>query len=175
MYYLKSAQIFIPLKYFYGIDKRCSFEGTKLKVKYLIKPAENFIILDFAEQKVDLEADLIGQTNEIRQGNNTCGDGYYMTEYFITEEEEIVDTVTDYKLITKRAVYEPNEVKAMIMLLESLGCYVKLSSVLVYERYGFLKKIENGNECKIRYEDERQTIFIDTKTFETEITRRIGG
>lgn len=176
MYYLKSAQIFVPLKYFYGISERCSINGTKLKVKYLIKPASNFMVLDFAEQKVDLEADLLGRTNEIRQGKNVYGDyGYHITEYFITEEEEIINTVTDYTLITKRAAYEPNEVRAMKRLLESLGCYVKLSSVLVYERYGFLKKIEKENEYIIRYEDERQTVCIDTKTFNIEIIRRIGG
>ncbi len=171
MYYVKAAEIFVPLKYFYGIDEKCSIEGTKLKVNYLIKPAENFMVLDFEEQRIDLEADLLERTNVIRQDDN----GYYLTEYFIMEDEEIIDYVTDYRLVTERTTYEPNEVKAMKKLLESLGYYVKLSSILVYERYGFLKKIENGNECKIRYEDERQTIFIDTKTFGIEITRKIGG
>ena len=83
-----------------------------------------------------------------------------MTEYYISDAENVLKVNNRYQFESKRDTYTPEEFECMKLLMEHLTFYVRLSSIIAYERYGFLKKEENS----IVYEDERQKYVIDLES-----------
>lgn len=165
MYYVNMAQVTVSIKNFYGIRERCAIEGEVIERKSIIKKAKPSNMDEFKSKK-DAQDFLEKNCNSIRELPENKG--YRVSEFFIVDEKELLlDTQTEYKLITERAVYDAKEIRAMKKLLEYLGFYQRLSSLLAYERYGYLKKAKDTNGKQlIRYEDERQVLSISTDDFE---------
>lgn len=124
----------------------CGYASKKsLPVKHVV---DEFESLEEAEKK------LCSYTNTIKEFEQR----FSMTEYYISDDAENILKVNDrYQFESKRDTYTPEEFECMKLLMEHLTFYVRLSSIIAYERYGFLKKEENS----IVYEDERQKYVID--------------
>ena len=113
--------------------------------------------MDEFESLEEAEKKLSSYTNTIKEFEQR----FSMTEYYISDDAENVLKVNDrYQFESKRDTYTPEEFECMKLLMEHLTFYVRLSSIIAYERYGFLKKEENS----IVYEDERQKYVIDLES-----------
>lgn len=165
MYYVNMAQVTVSIKNFYGIRERCAIEGEVIESKAVIKKAKPVNMKEF-DIKKDAQDFLEKNCNSVRELPENKG--YRVSEFFIADEKEtLLDAQTEYKLITERATYDAKEIRAMRRLLEYLGFYQRLSSLLAYERYGYLKKVKDTNDKElIRYEDERQVLNISIDDFE---------
>lgn len=165
MYYVNMAQVTVSIKNFYGIRERCAIEGEVIESKAVIKKAKPVNMREF-ETKKDAQDFLEKNCNSIRELPEQKG--YRVSEFFIMDEKEtLLEAQTEYRLITERAAYEPKEVRAMKKLLVYLKFYQRLSSLLAYERYGYLKKVRDTDDRElIRYEDERQLLNISVDEFE---------
>lgn len=164
MYYLKLAQVRVPLKNFYAIRAGCAAEGEQIEKKVIIKKADSVCIGRY-ETMETAEKDFRDKCNLIQE----LSDGFEVTEYFIEKDGGEKKQNQQYALNTVKGSYLPSEVNAMKKLLEHLGFYFRLSSVIAYERYGFLRRIQcDSGAWKICYQDERQILYIDTETCQIE-------
>lgn len=167
MYYVNMAQVTVSVKNFYGIREGCTIEGEVIESKAVIKKAEPITLEEF-ESKKDAQ-DFLAKNcscNLIRELPENKG--YRVSEFFVADEKELLLYMqTEYKLITELATYDENEIRAMKEILEYLGFYQRLSSLIAYERYGYLKKVRDTNNKQfICYEDERQILSISTDDYE---------
>ena len=113
----------------------------------------------------EAECSLQSKCNLIQE----LADGYEVTEYFIENEKGDSQQNQVYEISTIRGRYTVKEVNAMKKLLEHLGFYFRLSSVIAYERYGFLRRVQcDSGAQKISYQDERQVLYIDTDNCQIE-------
>lgn len=170
MYALYKSTLLVPVKQFYAIDKRCTILGASVKKRAklteVLKPARPIVIA--TGTKEEMKRQLVENSNTMIELPDNRG--YEITEYFINHhvtegkvtEKEYCD---NYKLITDSDIYEPEEVKALELLLEELQVYSRFSTVIAYERYGFFKK---KPDFIIEYVDERQCLRINTKTLQLE-------
>lgn len=147
MFKLWEASMDVPIKQYPAIDCGCTSRNSN-PVKH---------VLDEMEELPDAEKALKGFTNKLKEFE----DRFSLTEYYITDQKGTVIKVNDrYQFESKRDIYTPEEVECMKLLMEHLTFYVKFSSIIAYERYGFFKKEAN----EIAYEDERQKYVINLES-----------
>lgn len=147
MYKIWEGSRDVAIKQYPMID--CGYASQKSnQVKHVLHEFEE---MEAAEKKLKT------YTNTIKE----FATRFCLTEYYITDSQENVVKVNDrYQFESKRDMYTSEEFSCMKLLMEHLTYYVRLSSIIAYERYGFLKKEANG----IIYEDERQKYVIDLES-----------
>lgn len=164
MNYLKLAQVKVPMKDFYAICSGCAIYGEQIEKRIIIKKAEPVCIGRY-EKMEEAEHDLQSKCNLVQE----LADGYEVTEYFIESEKGDRQQNPAYMISTIRGMYSAKEVSAMRKLLEHLGFYFRLSSVIAYERYGFLRRVQcDSGAKKISYQDERQVLYINAENCQIE-------
>lgn len=170
MYKLCYAEALISLKNFYAIRQNCVIEGELCATgnkKYVIKKGDPhyvrpYSILNDAVKSLETEENLIRYQH--------VDNSYYVKEWFILDDRDnhVVETTENYRLVSANGNYKPQEVRAMKHLLEYLKFYQRLSTIIAYEKYGYLVLDMNENTFKplIRYEDERQIVTCDVDSLE---------
>lgn len=146
MYQIWQSSITVPVHMLHMLDYDYSVDHPNA-VKILV---DEFPTLQSAQKTLELTVNNLVQYDK----------HYTMYEYYLTDEKEILAVNDQFLFKSERDKYHPKEVHAMQALLDHLGFYVKLASVIVYERYGFLYRQLDGGKDFICYKDERQKILV---------------
>lgn len=158
-YFVNKAQVIVPLKYFYEIHENCTVyheKGEKIPKTAVVTES----LLKYGSKE---EAKSQIPTNIVRELPDKKG--YEVTEYVIMDDKGIIEESNPfgYTLITSRGKYSPEDVMKMEKILKHLNFYIRLASIIAYERYGFLRKMtDTQGVSTIYYEDERQYVYFDT-------------
>lgn len=170
MYKLCYAEALIPLKNFYAIRQNCVIEGELCATgnkKYVIKKGDPHYVRPYSILN-DAVKSLKAEENLIRYQH--VDNSYYVKEWFVLDDKDnhVVETTESYRLVSDKGNYKPQEVHAMKYLLEHLNFYQRLSTIIAYEKYGYLVLDMNENTFKplIRYVDERQVVTCDVESLE---------
>lgn len=170
MYKLCFTEALIPLKSFYAIRQNCVIEGELCATgnkKYVIKKGVPHCIRPYS--RLDDAVKALGtEENMIRYQH--VDNSYYVKEWFVVDDKDnhVVETTESYRLVSDKGNYRPQDVHAMKCLLEHLKFYQRLSTIIAYEKYGYLVLGMNETTFKplIRYEDERQIVTCDVDSLE---------
>ena len=151
MYYIYKGITMFEIKFYPRLDFGYA---VKEKGNKLIKsPIGSFEKLSDAKNK------LSDYCNNLIEDQ----DSYTLIEYCITDEEKnILGICEEYKYITLNEIFSNSEFYAIKKLLEHMDFYVGMASIIVYTRYGIIRKDKQSG--LIVYQDERQTLKIDPKT-----------
>lgn len=164
MYKLYFVEALIPVKNFYAIRQNCVIEGELCATgnkKYVVKKGVPHYVRPYSTLNDGKKA-LDAEENVIRYQH--VDNSYYVKEWFIQgDDDDNVTTTANYRLMSEKGNYTPQEVQTMRRLLEHLKFYQRLSTIIAYEKYGYLALDVNEKTFKsmIRYEDERQVVTCD--------------
>lgn len=158
MHFITAATVNVPMREYPKIDVGYA-KASRGAVKTTI------VMKDTLEEAV---GDLQEYNNIIRKNER----GYEFTEYFIENQDF---TCPNYILITEKDQYSAIQFECMVKMLKQMDFYRTLSSVIAYERYGFLTiNRDTPVTWHINYRDERQTLVCNDKLEieYTKLTRR---
>ncbi|MCM1244693.1 MAG: hypothetical protein NC293_03505 [Roseburia sp.] len=170
MYKLCFVEALIPLKNFYAIRQNCVIEGELCATgnkKYVIKKGIPHHVAPYSHLE---NAEKVLETKENMIRYQHVDNSYYIKEWFILNDKDnnTVAITENYRLISEKGNYKPEEVRAMKQLLEHMGFYQRLSTIIAYEKYGYLVLGMNEKTFKseIQYEDERQVVTCNVDSLE---------